>query len=87
MTAEAVDEKVAIVHAAAGARLGDIEFNVRAFLVQVTDERQAAIEQVAGFLEVDPAFVERVAVRADRRPRRRWSTTCYAAASAGGSAT
>lgn len=57
MTAEAVDEKVAIVRAAAGPRLADIELNVRAFLVRVTDQRQAVIEQLAGFVGVDPSFV------------------------------
>ena len=46
MTAAAVDEKVAVVHAAAGRRIADIEFNVRAFLVRVTDQRRAAIDEI-----------------------------------------
>ncbi len=58
MTAEAVDRKVEIVHASAGRRIADIEFNVRAFMVRVTDERQAVMEQVAGFVQVDPSFIE-----------------------------
>lgn len=58
MTAEAVDEKVKIVHAAAGRRIAEIEFNVRAFMVRITDERQAVMEQIAGFVQVDPSFVE-----------------------------
>jgi probable F420-dependent oxidoreductase len=57
MTAAAVDEKVATVHAAAGSRLGDIEFNVRAFIVRVTTERTATVEQIAGFVQADPALV------------------------------
>ena len=57
MTAEAVDTKIAIVHAAAGHRIDDIELNIRAFMVRVTDDRQAAIQQVADFVQVDPALV------------------------------
>jgi len=57
MTAEAVDQKVETVRTAAGSRLADIEFNVRAFLVRVTDDRDAAVEQIAGFVSVDPAMV------------------------------
>ncbi len=57
MTAEAVDQKVAIVRAAAGHRIDDIEFNIRAFMVRVTDDRRAAIQQVADFVQVDPALV------------------------------
>ena len=57
MTAEAVDTKIEIVHAAAGPRLVDIELNIRAFMVRVTDDRQAAIQQVADIVQVDPALV------------------------------
>jgi probable F420-dependent oxidoreductase len=57
MTAAAVDDKVNIVHAAAGPRIADIEFNVRAFIVRVTNERQAVIEQIAGFVQADPSLV------------------------------
>ena len=57
MTADAVDTKIEIVHAAAGPRLDDIELNIRAFMVRVTDDRQAAIQQVADFVQVDPALV------------------------------
>lgn len=57
MTAEAVDTKIAIVHDAAGQRIDDIELNIRAFMVRVTDDRQAAIGQVADFVQVDPALV------------------------------
>jgi probable F420-dependent oxidoreductase len=57
MTANAVDAKIAIVHAAAADRLAEIEFNIRAFMVRVTDDRQSAIDQVASFVQVDPALV------------------------------
>ncbi|MDP9464773.1 MAG: TIGR03621 family F420-dependent LLM class oxidoreductase [Actinomycetota bacterium] len=57
MTAEAVDQKVEIVHAAAGRRIADLEFNIRAFMVRITDERQAVTEQIAGFVQVDPSLV------------------------------
>jgi len=51
MTAEAVDEKVAVVHdaALAAGRLDEIEMNVRAFVVVVTDDPDAAIEGIADF--------------------------------------
>jgi probable F420-dependent oxidoreductase len=49
MSASAVDEKVGWVVDAAGDRLVDIELNVRAFMVNVTDERQAGLDLVAQF--------------------------------------
>jgi probable F420-dependent oxidoreductase len=58
MSAESVDEKVAIVKAAAGDRFGDIEMNVRAFLVNVTDDGAGARERLAGGLGVPAAFIE-----------------------------
>ncbi|MUH51622.1 MAG: TIGR03621 family F420-dependent LLM class oxidoreductase [Actinobacteria bacterium] len=58
MTAEAVDAKVAIVHAAAGDRMSQIEMNVRAFLVKVTDERIATMDSISGMLGVPRAFME-----------------------------
>jgi probable F420-dependent oxidoreductase len=57
MTAAAVDKKVEIVHAVAGSRLSELEFNVRAFMVRVTAERAATFEQIAGFVQADPALV------------------------------
>jgi probable F420-dependent oxidoreductase len=57
MTAAAVDAKVDIVREAAGDRMSEIELNIRAFMVRVTDDRDAAIEQIAGFVQVDPALV------------------------------
>ncbi|MGB8860902.1 MAG: TIGR03621 family F420-dependent LLM class oxidoreductase [Ilumatobacteraceae bacterium] len=52
MTAAAVDEKLAIVKAAAGDRLADIELNIRAFLVNVTDDGAGARSRLAGMLGV-----------------------------------
>lgn len=57
MTREAVVEKLAIVREAAGDRFADLELNIRAFLVQVTDDARGAIAGVAGFLGVDEADV------------------------------
>ncbi|MFM7044831.1 MAG: TIGR03621 family F420-dependent LLM class oxidoreductase, partial [Ilumatobacteraceae bacterium] len=59
MTAESVDDKVAIVREAAGARLDQVEMNIRAFLVNVTDDGAAAREGMASMLRVDTAMVER----------------------------
>ena len=57
MTAAAVDTKVEIVRTAAGDRLAEIEFNIRAFMVRVTDHRDAVVEQIAGFVQVEPSLV------------------------------
>jgi probable F420-dependent oxidoreductase len=57
MTAAAVDDRVEILHAVAGPRLADIEFNVRAFIVRVTNERRAVMEQIAGFVQADASLV------------------------------
>jgi probable F420-dependent oxidoreductase len=59
MTAEAVDQKVDIVRAAAGERLDAIEMNVRAFMVNVTDDRASVMDGLARMLSVDPDFVPR----------------------------
>ena len=58
MTAEAVDEKVAITKTAAGDRWSDIELNVRAFLVSVTDDADQAAENIATMLGVEKSMVE-----------------------------
>jgi probable F420-dependent oxidoreductase len=51
MTAAAVDEKVGWVRAAAGER--DIEMNVRAFFVSVTDDRSGSASSIAGMIGYD----------------------------------
>ena len=58
MTAEAVDAKVAIVRDAAGGRFDDIEMNIRAFMVNVTDDRTAAVAAIAGAVGVEPPMIE-----------------------------
>ena len=58
MTAEAVDEKVAIVREAAGARFKDIELNVRGFLVNITDDAKQAASGIASMLGVEQQMVE-----------------------------
>jgi len=58
MTAESVDEKVAIVREAAGARFNDIEMNIRAFLVSITDDATQAASGIATMLGVEQQMVE-----------------------------
>ena len=58
MTAQAVDEKVGIVREAAGDRLGSIEMNVRAFLVNVTDSPSEAMAGIAAMMGVEASMVE-----------------------------
>lgn len=58
MTAETVDEKVALVKAAAGDRYERIEMNVRAFMVNVTDDRAGAVGFIAQLMHVEPQMVE-----------------------------
>jgi probable F420-dependent oxidoreductase len=58
MTAAAVDEKVEIVRVAAGARLADIEMNVRAFLVNITDDADGAAAGIAAMMGVEQKMVE-----------------------------
>lgn len=58
MTAAAVDDKVAITKAAAGERFDAIEMNIRAFMVNVTNDRAAAMSGIAGAIGVDLSMVE-----------------------------
>jgi probable F420-dependent oxidoreductase len=58
MNAAAVDEKVDIVRVAAGARLADIEMNVRAFLVNITDDAAGAAAGIAAMMGVEQKMVE-----------------------------
>lgn len=57
MTAESVDDKVAWVRLQAGDRVADIEWNVRAFLVNVTNHPDEAVEHLAQALSVNPDLV------------------------------
>ena len=57
MTSAAVDEKVDIVRAAAGARLKDIEMNIRSFFVKVTDDATGTMNGIAQMIGVEPEMV------------------------------
>jgi probable F420-dependent oxidoreductase len=58
MTAEAVDEKVAIIRDAAGSRLDAIEMNVRAFMVNVTDDRAGTMSFLSTMLGVEEQMID-----------------------------
>jgi probable F420-dependent oxidoreductase len=60
MTADAVDEKVGVVRDAAteADRLDGIEMNIRAFLVDITDDVEAAIETLSQFTGAPPQVIE-----------------------------
>lgn len=57
MSAAAVDDKVAIVRNAVGARVNDIEMNIRAFMVNVTDDASGAINRLASAMHVDDSMI------------------------------
>ena len=57
MTAGAVDGKVRIVRDAAGDRWDDIEMNIRAFLVNITSDTNAAAEGIGRMIGVSAAEV------------------------------
>ncbi len=57
MTAKAVDDKVAIVAEAAAERISEIELHVRGFFVNVTDDRQGAVDGAAGFIGVPASMI------------------------------
>jgi alkanesulfonate monooxygenase SsuD/methylene tetrahydromethanopterin reductase-like flavin-dependent oxidoreductase (luciferase family) len=58
MSVDAVDAKVAIVKEAAGDRFGDIEMNIRSFLVNVTEDGVAAREKLGAALGVPVTMLE-----------------------------
>lgn len=60
MTAESVDEKVAIVAGAASkaGRIADIEMNIRTFFVKVTDERDKAVEGISSMYGVTKEMID-----------------------------
>ena len=59
MTAEQVDEKVRIVRDAAteAGRLADIEMNIRAFMVFITEDIDSALDTLAGFTGAPKAVI------------------------------
>lgn len=58
MAAEVVDEKVLLVNHVALDRLASIEFNVRAYLVNVTDDHRRTIEGLSKGMGVSPDLIE-----------------------------
>jgi probable F420-dependent oxidoreductase len=58
MTAESVDEKVAIVAAAGAHRLHDIEMNIRTFFVKVTNDRAATVEGISSMFGVPKEMID-----------------------------
>ena len=57
MTAEAVDGKVDIVRDTAGDRFNHVEMNIRAFLVNITDDAAGAISRLAAGMGVEESMV------------------------------
>jgi hypothetical protein len=57
MTYEAVAERLALVREVAGTRIEDIELNIRAFIVRITDDRAGAVSQIASFVQVDNEMI------------------------------
>jgi probable F420-dependent oxidoreductase len=57
MTRAGVEERIGVIRAAAGERIDEIELNVRAFFVSVTNDRDGTVEGVASMIGVDPALV------------------------------
>ena len=58
MTAESVDEKVAIVAAAGAHRINDIEMNIRTFFVKVTNDRAATVDGISSMFGVSKDMIE-----------------------------
>ncbi|MEO8162965.1 MAG: TIGR03621 family F420-dependent LLM class oxidoreductase [Ilumatobacteraceae bacterium] len=57
MSAAAVDDKVEIVREAAGSRASKIEMNIRAFMVNITDDAHGAISRLANAMHVDESMI------------------------------
>jgi probable F420-dependent oxidoreductase len=57
MTAEAVDEKVAIVTAHAGNRIADIEMNIRVFMTSITNDSATAVAAISSMLSVEDEMI------------------------------
>ena len=57
MTYEAVAERLALVREVAGPRVEDIELNIRAFIVRITDDKAGAVSQIASFVQVEDEMI------------------------------
>ena len=71
MTADAVDDKVRLVRDAAieAERYDDIEMNIRAFMVFVTDDVHQALDTLSQFTGAPTEVIAELAVRAGRTGR------------------
>ena len=58
MTLDAVTERVGWVRDFAGERIADIELNIRAFMVSVTEDPASVVDSVASMIGVEGAMVE-----------------------------
>ena len=58
MTAESVDEKVAIVAAAGAHRINDIEMNIRTFFVKVTNDCAATVDGISSMFGVSKDMID-----------------------------
>lgn len=58
MTAESVDEKVAIAAAAGAHRLNDIEMNIRTFFVKVTNDRAKTVDGISSMFGVSKDMID-----------------------------
>jgi len=58
MTMETVTERVGWVREFAGARIDEIELNIRAFFVSVTEDRASVVDGIASMLSVERSMVE-----------------------------
>jgi probable F420-dependent oxidoreductase len=54
MASDRIDAKVAAVRAGAGDRIEAVELNVRAFVVNVTDDRRGVAESTAALMRITP---------------------------------
>ena len=57
MTADAVDQKVEIVTSAAGARMAEIEMNIRVFMTSITNDSAATVAGISSMLDVDTDMI------------------------------
>jgi len=57
MSYETVVDRIGVVRQAAGSRIDDIELNIRAFFVSVTEDAATAIDNMAAWVKVEPALI------------------------------
>jgi probable F420-dependent oxidoreductase len=57
MTYETVADRVEVVRRAAGDRIGEIELNIRAFFVSVTEDAATSVDNMAAWVKVEPALI------------------------------